>query len=146
MASLQGYSDSDHAGDTCDRKSSSRHVFFLGENAITWTSQNQKIVAIISAKYVAIAGATCQGVWLTRLLAKMLGQEPTKLYVDNKSAITLAKNPVHHDRNRHIDVKFHFVRDSMEAGQVEILHVRTHEQFVDALTKALGRVHFVEMR
>lgn len=78
----------------------------------------------------------------------MQGQEATKfrLLVDNKSAIALAKNPVHHDRSKHIDVKFHFIRESMETGQVEVDYVRTQEQLADVLTKSLGRVQFTEMR
>ena len=77
----------------------------------------------------------------------MQGQEPAsfRLLMDNKSAIALAKNPVHHERSKHIDIKFHFIRDSVEAGQVEIDHVSTHDQLADVLTKALGRVKFVEL-
>uniref|UniRef100_A0ACD5W6V2 Uncharacterized protein n=1 Tax=Avena sativa TaxID=4498 RepID=A0ACD5W6V2_AVESA len=147
---LTGYSDSDHAGDTGDRKSTSGQAFFLGDNIVTWTSQKQKIVAISSceAEYVAAAAATCQGVWLSRLLGEMQGQraEKFRLLVDNMSAIALAKNPVHHDRSKHIDVKFHFIREAMEAGEVEIIHVGTQEQLADLLTKALGRVRFIELR
>ena len=97
---------------------------------------------------MAIAAATCQGLWLSRLLGDITGAAPARfrLQVDNKSAIALSKNPVHHDRSKHIDVKFHFVRDCMEKGQVEIDHVGTQDQLADALTKALGRVHFIEMR
>lgn len=149
-AELIGFSDSDHAGDVGDRKSTSGHVFFLGKNLITWSSQKQKIVALSSceAEYVAIAAATCQGLWLSRLLEDITGTSPAqfKLLVDNKSAIALSKNPVHHDRSKHIDVKFHFVRDCMEKKQVEIDHVGTQDQLADALTKALGRVRFIEMR
>uniref|UniRef100_A0ACD5YFN0 Uncharacterized protein n=1 Tax=Avena sativa TaxID=4498 RepID=A0ACD5YFN0_AVESA len=143
-------SDSDHAGDTGDRKSTSGQAFFLGDNIVTWTSQKQKIVAISSceAEYLAAAAATCQGVWLSRLLGEMQGQraEKFRLLVDNMSAIALAKNPVHHDRSKHIDVKFHFIREAMEAGEVEIIHVGTQEQLADLLTKALGRVRFIELR
>ena len=147
---LLGYRDSDHAGDQGDRKSTSGNVFFLGENPISWTSQKQKVVAISSceAEYVAAVAATCQGLWLSRLLCEMKGEEPTKfkLLIDNKSAIALAKNPVHHDRSKHIDVKYHFIRECIEQDQVEVDHVRTDYQLADVLTKALGRVHFVEMR
>ena len=106
-------------------------------------------ISSCEAECVAAAAATCQGVWLSRLLGEMQGREPTRfrLLVDNKSEIALAKNPLHHDRSsKHIDVKFHFVRESMEAGQVEVAHVGTHDQAADVLTKALGRVRFVEMR
>ena len=147
---LLGYSDSDHAGDVSDRKSTSGQVFFFGGNPISWTSQKQKSVAISSceAEYVAAAAATCQGLWLSRLLAEMRGEEPVKfkLMVDNKSAIALAKNPIHHDRSKHIDVKYHFIRECVEEGQLELDHVRTLDQLADMLTKALGRVHHVEMR
>ena len=99
-------------------------------------------------EYVAVAAATCQGLWMSRLLAEMRGEEVSafKLLIDNKSAIALAKNPVHHDRNKHIDVKFHFICDCVEKWQVEIDHIGTSDQLADALTKALGRVRFVELR
>lgn len=147
---LVGYTDSDHAGDTEDRKSTSGNVFFIGNNLVTWSSQKQKIVALSSceAEYVAAAVAACQGVWLSRLISEMLGrpQAKFKLFVDNQAAIALSKNPVHHDRSKHIDIKYHYIRDCVEKGQVEVDHIRTREQIADALTKALGRVVFVEMR
>jgi hypothetical protein len=106
-------------------------------------------VAISSCEteYVAADAASCQGVWLSRLLGEMQGHEPAKfrLLFDNKSAIALAKNPVHHDRSKHIDVKFHSIREIMEAGQVEISHVGTQDQLADILTKALRRVRFIEL-
>lgn len=97
---------------------------------------------------MAAAAATCQGLWLSRLISELKGVDPRKfkLLIDNKSAIALAKNPVHHDRSKHIDVKFHFIRDCIEQGQVEVDHVGTEQQLADILTKALGRVRFVEMR
>lgn len=147
---LVGYTDSDHAGDTEDRKSTSGNVFSLGNNLVTWSSQKQKIVALSSceAEYVAAAVVACQGVWLSRLISEMLGrpQAKFKLFVDNQAAIALSKNPVHHDRSKHIDIKYHYIRDCVEKGQVEVDHIRTREQIADALTKALGRVVFVEMR
>jgi hypothetical protein len=78
----------------------------------------------------------------------MEGTEPSmfKLLIDNKSAIALAKNPVHHDRSKHIDVKYHSIREHIEKGRVEVAYVRTHDQLADILTKALGRVRFIEMR
>ena len=69
-----------------------------------------------------------------------------KLLVDNKSAITLSKNPVHHERIKHIDTRYHYVRECVERGQIDIEHVSTTEQLLDILTKALGRVRFVELR
>jgi hypothetical protein len=147
---LLGYSDSDLAGDVDDRKSTSGSVFLLGNSLVTWVSQKQRVVALSSceAEYIASANAACQGIWLSRLLGELLGiQAPkVKLLVDNKSAIALSKNLVHHDRSKHIDTKYHFVRDCVEKGEVEIDHVNTGEQLADILTKALGRVRFVELR
>jgi len=147
---LLGYSDSDFAGDTQDRKSTTGVIYFLGGNLITWASQKQKIVALSSceAEYVAAAAAACQGVWLSRLIGDLLGtkEAPIKLLMDNMSAIALSKNPVHHDRSKHIDTKFHFIRECIEQGKVEIDHVRTEDQLADIFTKALGRVSFLQMR
>jgi len=149
-SSLVGYSDSDLAGDVDDRKSTSGSVFLLGSSLVTWVSQKQRVVSLSSceAEYIASANAACQGIWLSRLLGELLDiQVPkVKLLVDNKSAIALSKNPVHHDRSKHIDVKFHFIRDCVERGEVNIDHVGTTEQLADILTKALGRVRFVQLR
>jgi hypothetical protein len=147
---LTGFSDSDHAGDVDDRKSTSRIVFFLGNNLITWTSQKQKVVALSSceAEYIAAAGAACQGVWLSRLVGYLMGKPPArfKLLVDNVSAIALCKNPVLHDRTKHIDTKFHYIRQCIDEDKVEVDHIRTNGQLADILTKALGKVKFIEMR
>uniref|UniRef100_A0ACD6A2Q2 Uncharacterized protein n=1 Tax=Avena sativa TaxID=4498 RepID=A0ACD6A2Q2_AVESA len=147
---LVGYSDSDHAGDVDERKSTSGTLFFLGSSAVTWTSQKQKVVAISSceAEYVAASSAACQGLWLSRLLAEMRGTEPEKfqLRVDNKSAIALCMNPVYHDRSKHIEVRHHFIRECVETGKMDVEHVRTEIQLADVLTKGLGRVKFIEMR
>jgi hypothetical protein len=146
---LTGYSDSDLAGDVDDRKSTSGSVFLLGSCLVTWASQKQRVVALSSceAEYIASANAACQGIWLSRLLGELLGiQTPkVKLLVDNKSAIALSKNPVHHDRSKHIDTRFHFIRDYVER-EVDIDHVSTTEQLADILTKALGRIRFAELR
>jgi len=78
----------------------------------------------------------------------MLGEEVQKfkLLIDNQSAIELAKNPVFHDRSKHIDTRFHYIRDCIEKGMVEVNHIRTDEQVADILTKPLGRIKFVEFR
>lgn len=151
-AELVGYSDSDLAGDVNDRKSTTGVVFFLNGSPITWTSQKQKVVALSSceAEYMAAAAATaaCQGIWLSRLYGELAGHDPmmVKLFIDNKSAIALSKNPVHHDRSKHIDIRFHFIRECIEDGKVQVEHVGTERQLADLLTKALGRVRFSLLR
>jgi len=139
---LVGYSDSDYAGDPEDRKSTTGIGYFLGSSLVTWASQKQRIVALSSceAEYVAAAAAACQGIWLNRLIADMLGTKEmtVKLLMDNMSAIVLSKNPVHHDRSKHIDTRYHFLRECIEEGKVEVDYVGTEEQLADLFTKALG--------
>ncbi|XP_066354435.1 secreted RxLR effector protein 161-like [Miscanthus floridulus] len=145
--SLLGFSDSDLAGDIDDRKSTSGSVFFIGMNLVTWVSQKQRVVALSSceAEYIASANAACQGIWLSRLLSELLGIQAPKvrLLVDNKSAIAL---PVHHEWSKHIDTRYHFVRECVDNGSIDIDHVSTQNQLADILTKALGKVRFIELQ
>lgn len=145
---LIGYSDSDHAGDVNDRKSTSGVVFFLGSNLVTWVSQKQKVVAVSSCEAEYIAASNRQAIWLSRLLAQINSEEPQQvtIMVDNKSAISLCKNPVLHDRSKHIDTLYHFIRDSVEEKRINVLHIRTEEQLADILTKSLAHTQFLKMR
>ena len=147
---LIGYSDSDFAGDSNDRKSTSGHIFFFGGMAVSWSSQKQSIVALSSceAEYIAATSATCQAVWLSRLLGELMKDEAmkAKLLVDNQSAITLSKNPVHHNRTKHIDTRYHFVRQCVEEKKIEVEFIRSEDQLADIFTKALGKGKFLEMR
>ncbi|KAM3753912.1 hypothetical protein ACB098_03G127700 [Castanea mollissima] len=98
---LVGYSDSDWAGDTDDRKSTTGFVFYMGNTAFTWTSKKQPIVTLSAceAEYVAATSSVCHAKWRRSLLKElqMFQEEATKIFVDNKSALALAKNPVFHD-------------------------------------------------
>jgi hypothetical protein len=147
---LEGFSDSDFAGDVEDRKSTSGVLFFLGEMPITWQSNKQKVVALSTceAEYIAASHAACQGVWLARLLKDMVGSEvgAPRLYIDNKSAIDLCKNPVLHDRSKHIETKYHYIRDCVEKKKITVEQISTKDQLADTLTKPLGRVLFQEQR
>jgi hypothetical protein len=148
--SLLGYTDSDCSGDLVHRKSTSGILFFLGLNPITWSSQKQRVVALSSceAEYVAAALGVCQGVWLSMLLADILKENMQKfsLFIDNQSAIELSKNPVFHDRSKHIDTRYHYIRDCIEQGMVSVDHVGIDDQLADILTKSLGIIKFVELR
>ena len=149
-AQLMGYSDSDHAGDIDTRKSTSGVLFFLGNNLITWQSQKQKVVALSTceAEYMAATTAACQGVWLARLLAELKGKESSaiSLKIDNQSAFQLSKNPVFYDRSKHIDVRYHYIRECIEEDRVKVESIGTAEQLADILTKALGQDRFCELR
>jgi hypothetical protein len=124
--------------------------FFLGQNPVSWQSQKQRVVALSSceAEYIAGATAACQGVWLSRLLADLVNAKVIAplLYIDNKSALALAKNPVLHERSKHIDVRFHFIRDCISSGVIETDYIRTGDQLADLLTKPLPRERLLELR
>jgi hypothetical protein len=147
---LLGFSDSDHAGDVEDSRSTSGILFYLGKNPITWQSQKQKSVALSSceAEYMASSAATCQGIWLAGLLTEILGAaiKTPLLKVDNKAAIDLIKNPVHHGKSKHIRIRYHFVRECAAEGRIEVQFVGTSDQLADILTKPLARVKFLEMK
>ena len=124
--SLVGYCDNDYGGDLVDRKTTSGAFFFLGDNNITWMSQKQRIVALYSceAEYISLTLATCQGVWLADLIVELTRRcmKPVRIFVDNKSAIDLAKNPVFHSRSKHIKIRYHYVRMCIQSGDVEVIH------------------------
>lgn len=147
---LLGYSDSDHVGDLETRKSTSGVVFFLNGNIVSWTSQKQRVVALSSceSKYIVAASAACQGIWLIRLISDLTRErlQKFKLLMDNKSAIELSKNPVYHEHSKHIDTRYHFIRECVSVGNAEVNHISTDRQLADILTKPLGRIKFVEMR
>jgi len=145
---LIGYSNSDMAGDVDDRKSTTGVVFFLGDTIVAWQSQKQRVVALSSCKaeYIAGAAAACQGVWLRRLLEDVLGRStpPPLIKTDNMSAIALSKNPVLHDRSKHIDTKFHYIRECVDSGAVSLEFTSTQEQLADIMTKSLWKSKFQE--
>ena len=97
---------------------------------------------------MAATAAACQAVWLQRLLNALTGWEEKKITikVDNKSAIALMKNPVFHGRSKHIDIRYHFIRECVEKNQIKVEHVSGDLQKADILTKALARTKYAEMR
>ncbi|KAL8160151.1 hypothetical protein V2J09_001688, partial [Rumex salicifolius] len=149
---LIGYTDSDHAGDKDDRKSTSGYVFFLAGGAVSWSSKKQPVVALSSTETEFVAAASCaaQCIWLRRILEAMSWWEnvqgATTIYCDNVSTIKLSKNPVLHGRSKHIDLRFHFLRDLVNDGIVEMEHCGTESQVADILTKAVKLDTFEYLR
>ena len=156
--SIQGYSDSDWAGDKEDRKSTSGYVFMLNNGPISWASKRQKTVALSSteAEYMALTLAAKETIWI-RLLMTELGlmqddATPTvnvleregaiALKGDNQSAIALANNPVLHSRTKHIDIQHHFIRNEVTEGRIDLTYVSTEHMVADGLTKPLTHVKF----
>ncbi|XP_065879565.1 uncharacterized mitochondrial protein AtMg00810-like [Euphorbia lathyris] len=147
---LVGYSDSDWAGDKDDRKSTTGFVFFLGDTAFTWSSKKQPIVTLSTCKaeYVAATSCVCHAIWLRKLLKEfqMSQNDPTEIFIDNKSALALAKNPVFHDRSKHIDTRYHFIRECIEQKEVKLKYVKTQDQIADIFTKLLKYDVFSHLR
>ncbi|CAG7639035.1 unnamed protein product [Allacma fusca] len=138
---LTAYTDSDYAGDKVTRKSTSGFVVMLNSSIITWSSQKQPCVSLSSteAEYIALTSGAREIVWLRSFLEEMGYPQkgPTSILVDNQSAIRLTKNPEMHARTKHIDVRFHYVRE-LEANQlVHVEYVPTEDQLADSLTKPL---------
>ena len=147
---LIGYTNSDWAGSVDDRKSTAGYVFHMGSGAISWASKKQLIVAlsIAEVEYVAATAATCQAVRMRRML-RSLGQEQAKatmIFCDNSSAIALSKNSVFHKRTKHINTRFHYIRELVNNGEIILEHCRTQEQVADILTKPLDQKSFEFLR
>ena len=100
------------------------------------------------AEYITTTTAATQALWLSRMLAELLGRkvDVVELKVDSKSALALAKNPVFHEKSKHICIKYHFIRDCLEDGSIKASHIATTDQLADILTKSLGKSKFQEMR
>jgi hypothetical protein len=117
---------------------------------VSWQSIKQKVVAFSSceAEYIATSTTATQALWLSKLLAKLLGRhvEVVELKVDSKSTLALAKNPVFHERSKHIRIKYHFIRSYLEDGSIKAEYIFTTDQLADILTKSLGKTKFEEMR
>ncbi|KAH9695599.1 hypothetical protein KPL71_022832 [Citrus sinensis] len=147
---LIGYSDSDWGGDVDDRKSTTGFVFFMGDTAFTWMSKKQPIVTLSTceAEYVAATSSVCHAIWLRNLLKELslAQEEPTEICVDNKSAIALSKNPVFHDRSKHIDTRYHFIRECIARKEVQVKYVKSQDQAADIFTKPLKQEDFARFR
>ncbi|UYV61924.1 hypothetical protein LAZ67_1007079 [Cordylochernes scorpioides] len=143
---LYGCVDADWGGNLADRKSQTGLVFFLARGPIAWESKKQQTVALSSteSEYIALCEAGKEAVYLRTLLDEMgfgeLLNEPTVLKTDNQGAQQLARNPVHHARTKHIDIKWHYIRSICSDGLIEVVHIPTQENVADILTKGLPRV------
>jgi hypothetical protein len=147
--SLLSFSDADFVGCRVDRKSTSRTCQFLGSSLVSWSSRKQSSVAqsTTEAEYVAAASCFSQLLWITYTLSGF-GEECSHvpLMCDSTSAISVAKNPVLHSRTKHIEVRYHFLRDNVEKGNIDLIHVPTEKQLVDILTKPLDQATFARLR
>jgi hypothetical protein len=140
---LVGFSDASYAPNSEDRKSISGYLFQMNGAAISWKSKKQPIISLSSmeAEYIAITAAIKEAKWLAKLEEElMLKTKKMIIYEDNQSTIKTAKNEIHTDRSKHIDVRYHFVREQIQIGAIEILYCPTGDMTADIMTKALGAI------
>lgn len=144
--SLIGYSDSDYAGDSINRRSTSGYLYKLGESPIAWNTKRQSVVALSTteAEFIAAANAIKEMIWLNRLKREVLceNKQKPKLLMDNQSAIRLLKNPEFNKRSKHIDIKYHFAREKYQKNLFDLEYVKSSDQEADVFTKPLPREQF----
>ncbi|GKC23988.1 retrovirus-related pol polyprotein from transposon TNT 1-94 [Tanacetum coccineum] len=142
---LTAFSDADHAGCLDTRKSTSGGIQFLGEKLVSWMSKKQDCTAMSTAEaeYVALSVSFAQVMWMrTQLKDYGFNYNKIPLYCDSQSAIAISCNPVQHSRTKHINVRYHFIKEQVERGIIELYFVRTEYQLADMFTKALSQDRF----
>jgi hypothetical protein len=146
---LIGYSDADWAGCKIDRKSTTGTCQFLGRSLVSWASKKQNSLALSTAEaeYIAAGHCCAQLLWMRQTL-RDYGYKLSKvpLLCDNESAIRMADNPVEHSHTKHINVRYHFLRDHQQKGDIEITYVNTQNQLADIFTKPLDEKTFSKFR
>jgi len=147
---IEIFCDADWGGDTKDRKSTTGLLVKLNGCVITWLSKKQPTVALSTAEaeYIAIATALQELIWLNQLLEELQLKDNEVAIVksDNQSAIAMSNNDVNHSRSKHIDIKYHFIREVLNTRQVELHWVSTKDQQADINTKVLDGCGYKRLR
>nr|GFA75122.1 ribonuclease H-like domain, reverse transcriptase, RNA-dependent DNA polymerase [Tanacetum cinerariifolium] len=142
---IQGFSDSSYGVNTQEGKGTTGIIFYYGDSPISWSTQKQATVALSSceSEFIATTTAATQALWLKRLLSRLTHsrEENITIMVDNKSNIALMKNLVFHGRSKHIDTKYHFIRECVEKDDIQVEFISGEYQKADILTKALPKIN-----
>jgi hypothetical protein len=147
---LVGYTDSDWVGDLDDRKSTSGYVFHLGSGPIAWSSKKQASITLSSteAEYRGVVNASTESIWIRQILSELSFQQeqPTLIWCDNQSVIHISKEPVEHQRTKHIEVHMHYIRQLIHDKIIDLQYCRTELQVADIFTKPLTKTRYVQLR
>lgn len=148
--SLKIYTDADWAEETKDRKSNSGFLARINGGTFGWSCRKQTLVAQSSteAEYIAMSEATKEAIWIRELMKcfDLNVDKPTEIFVDNQSCMKMAENEKFSNRTKHIDVKFHFIRDQEIKKIVNFKYIPSDENLADMMTKPLGPSKLLEMR
>lgn len=146
---LQGYTDADWQGDPDDRKSTSGYLFTIAGGAISWRSKKQDSVAMSSmeAEYIAASEAAKEAVWLKEFLSTLKiidsARKPVMVYCDNQAAIKVSRDPRFHSKSKHIEGRYHYIRDVINRLKlVSLEFLPSVDMVADPLTKPLSQVVF----
>ncbi|GJU78942.1 hypothetical protein Tco_1276012 [Tanacetum coccineum] len=137
---LKGYSDSDYVGCNMDSKSTSGTCQLLGGKLVFWSAKKQQFITMSSAEVEYVAAARCCAniLWIKSQLTDYdIIYEKVPIFCDNTSAIAISNNPVLHSRTKHIDIRYHFIRDHILKGDIELHFIPTQYQVTDIFTKPL---------
>ncbi|KAG0448351.1 hypothetical protein HPP92_027876 [Vanilla planifolia] len=146
---LIAYTDADFAGSKTDRKSTSGMCQLVGGSLISWDSRKQNCVALSTteAEYIAAGSCVAQVLWLKQqLLDYGLEFSQIPIFCDNSSAICLSKDPVQHSRTKHIELRYHFIREHVQKKEIQLSFVPSSAQMADIFTKPLPTDVFHRLR
>nr|GEY76601.1 putative copia-type protein [Tanacetum cinerariifolium] len=141
---IQIFTDADWSGDKKNRRSTSGYFSLVGGNLVTWKSKKQKLISLSSAEaeFRGIAKGLAEALWIRKLVSEIWFPPKKSIWImsDNKAAIQISKNPVQHDRTKYVEVDRHFIKEKLEAEIIKLPFVKSEDQLVDILTKAVGMV------
>jgi len=148
-STIKAYSDADFGGDTKTRRSTTGYIIFFGNTPISWCSKLQHCVSTSTceAEFYSLSECTKQCLWIQNLLNELgINKKPIKIYIDNKSTIHITKNHLINQKSKHIDIRYHFIKELIENGKIQIEYIKSEDNPADGLTKYLNNTQMKKFR